>query len=172
METWKPKSQLTSSTLHFSDYTNKCEGNKSTASRRPNVHMRLCLCLKGPSGVHAGEAACSKSELWLHAELLFSPLCALYGPYFPLKAVSFPSPPQLYQTLASRGKIWLCCVQKPAAEGEKRLYKFWCQMFSTGCKRATVRACVSLNGTSWHVVLNKCHQRYWVLILGHFTGKY
>lgn len=73
------------------------------------------------------ESICTGStpEPWLHAELLFSPLFTLYGSYFPLKATSCPSPPQLYQTPTPRGKIWLC-----AAEGEKRFYKFWCQMFS------------------------------------------
>lgn len=35
-----------------------------------------------------------------------------YGSYFPLKAVSFPSPPQLYQAPALRGKKWLYTIHR------------------------------------------------------------
>lgn len=149
--------QLTSSTLQLLVTLISVERNKRTSKR-----AHAFLYSQGPSGVCVVEPVCpgSKPEPWLHAQLLFSPLFALYGPYFPWKAVSFPSPPQLYQNPASRGKIWLLCVQKPAAEGEKRFYKFWCQMFSRERKCATVRACVCVcvcsNGTSRHVVLNKC----------------
>lgn len=130
------------------------EGNKRKASRPPRrAHAPVSLF----------EGAVRR--VWLsrgYMQNSFSPLFALYGPFFfPLKAVSFPSPPQLYQTPASRGKIWLRRAQKPAAEEEKRFYTFWCQMFSRESKCATVCACVSvcLNGTSRHLVWNKCRWR-------------